>query len=568
MTGVIATIPKFQFSANGVPMVLGTLTVYLAGTTTPTDTWQDSALSSLNTNPVVLDSRGECVLWLDSTKSYKFVLKNAGGVTQWTQDNISGADAHLRGDLAASGGASLVGYLPAGTGAVATTVQSKLRESVSVLDFGAIGNGVANDTAAIKAAISSGAKHITSPTGKSYLIDDTLTIDGDRITFDLQGSFLILNDPTGLKSHIFLGNGTTQRNDIKIRNIAFERVQVATAGYAIGSNYIGMTEISGCTMYGGSKLHGGINLYRSIVANVFNNQIQDVINYGIYVQGSGTGNNRTIDTSIRENRIDGGASALVTWDYVEGMFVRDNIFLRQSAACVSASASSNVTGLVSFKFQDNDFDGAGGVGLYLENISNTHITGNWFSSNTGIDIDIGTGADSVLVSANQIYPINHGIRVAGSNVLIDSNIISGGLTGVYTQVVAANLKVSNNKFMFGQTAIDLVNLPPAAHIVGNDISSMSVSTIAGLGGAGTVIQNNRGDAFVGTNSYISVSASPFTYTTGPRPEYVSILTGTVSAVSLSSTNIAFVTDTSVHLAPNQSVTVTYSSAPTMVRNIL
>jgi hypothetical protein len=96
-------------------MVSGTLTVYLAGTTTPTDTWQDQALTTLNTNPVVLDARGECVLWLDSTKSYKFVLKNAGGVTQWTQDNISGAGALadiLRTDLAASSGASLVGGLP------------------------------------------------------------------------------------------------------------------------------------------------------------------------------------------------------------------------------------------------------------------------------------------------------------------------------------------------------------------------------------------------------------------------------------------------------------------------
>ena len=39
-------------------------------------------------------------------------------------------------DLAASGGSALVSYLPAGTGAVATTVENKLRESVSVLDFG------------------------------------------------------------------------------------------------------------------------------------------------------------------------------------------------------------------------------------------------------------------------------------------------------------------------------------------------------------------------------------------------------------------------------------------------
>jgi len=67
--------------------------------------------------------------------------------------DVAGAtDPSLRSDLAASSGASLVGHLPAGAGAVATDVQSKLRESVSVLDFGADDTGVTDCFAAMTLA--------------------------------------------------------------------------------------------------------------------------------------------------------------------------------------------------------------------------------------------------------------------------------------------------------------------------------------------------------------------------------------------------------------------------------
>jgi hypothetical protein len=51
--------------------------------------------------------------------------------------------------------AGIVGYTAGFTGAVGQTVQTKLEQYVSVKDFGAVGDGVANDTAEIAAALTS-----------------------------------------------------------------------------------------------------------------------------------------------------------------------------------------------------------------------------------------------------------------------------------------------------------------------------------------------------------------------------------------------------------------------------
>lgn len=76
---------------------------------------------------------------------------------------IGGVDVS---ELGASAGAGIVGYMPAGTGAVATTVQSKLRETVSVRDFGAVGDGVTDNYTALKKA----AAHINSVGGGAALL--------------------------------------------------------------------------------------------------------------------------------------------------------------------------------------------------------------------------------------------------------------------------------------------------------------------------------------------------------------------------------------------------------------
>jgi hypothetical protein len=83
-------------------------------------------------------------------------------------------------DLIATGagkGAAMVGFKQSGTGAVNRTALVKLQECVSVRDFGALGDGTTDDTAAIQAAIDSrGATgHLLIPEG-TYRITDTLEI--------------------------------------------------------------------------------------------------------------------------------------------------------------------------------------------------------------------------------------------------------------------------------------------------------------------------------------------------------------------------------------------------------
>jgi hypothetical protein len=87
---VLAPQPKAQFfDANGSPLVGGKVYTYAAGTTTPLETYTSESAVTPNTNPVILDSRGECNLWFSTASSYKVVLESATGTLQWTVDNIS-----------------------------------------------------------------------------------------------------------------------------------------------------------------------------------------------------------------------------------------------------------------------------------------------------------------------------------------------------------------------------------------------------------------------------------------------------------------------------------------------
>jgi len=165
MTTYISPQPKLQFlDNNGVPLSGGKVYTYAAGTTTPLTTYTDYTGNTANSNPVILDSRGECSIWL-GTSSYKFKLATSTDVEVWTVDNISVLTSSAN-----------ITYVESGTGAVTETVQAKLRLGyVYPEDFGAAGDGTTNDTTALQNAINTG-RDVYLAAGKTYLHTTALSV--------------------------------------------------------------------------------------------------------------------------------------------------------------------------------------------------------------------------------------------------------------------------------------------------------------------------------------------------------------------------------------------------------
>lgn len=72
-------------------------------------------------------------------------------------------------------------YTQGGTGSVTRTVQSRLRDFVSVKDFGAVGDGVTDDTAAIQAALDYGytsGQTVIGVSGDTYKVSSTINMNG------------------------------------------------------------------------------------------------------------------------------------------------------------------------------------------------------------------------------------------------------------------------------------------------------------------------------------------------------------------------------------------------------
>jgi hypothetical protein len=150
------TFPIFT-ETNGLPLENGYIWIGAANLDpqgNPINVYWDAALTIQAAQPIRTlngyPSRSGTPARLYVDSDYSIIVQNSNGSLVYSAP----AATERYSEAVVNTNASQVVYDPAGLGAVSTTVQTKLRETVSVKDFGAVGDGVADDTVAVHAAIS------------------------------------------------------------------------------------------------------------------------------------------------------------------------------------------------------------------------------------------------------------------------------------------------------------------------------------------------------------------------------------------------------------------------------
>jgi hypothetical protein len=134
-------------------------------------------------------------------------------------------------------------YTGAQTGAIDRTVESKLSDFVSVKDFGAVGDGVTDDTAAITAA-AAGASDLYFPSGiylvtstvnlrskTVYAVDAHISGDTEDIVLLLGGNSTSANNPVQNIRNVTRVSGTTTNPVVRILGAKNQWITVKRCAY-------------------------------------------------------------------------------------------------------------------------------------------------------------------------------------------------------------------------------------------------------------------------------------------------------------------------------------------------
>lgn len=305
---------------------------------------------------------------------------------------LNDADAHVYDQVAGAHSAANLSFDPAGTGAVQTTVQAKLRESVSVLDFGVDPTGVIDSTTALRAAV-------TAAAGKMLLIIGTPLIS-DTITFDkpIKVVFDGASRSTDAYQNSYL---------IKKDGLNFPGIVVTCADFiGVGGGVQKQTGFGPAAGYGVHILGTNCTWY--------NLSVFDMGSTGIRIGSDTTANNTNGFCLVRPTSTSNGG---------HGIHIADN----------SGSLDTNAGTVITPQCQGNALDG-----MYLENASLTTIMGPLLEQNQRWGLNFASTATQNTVVGGDVEANNQSAVVGVKDIWIQATAGAGtwGQTIINTVVSA------------------------------------------------------------------------------------------------------------------------------------